>query len=74
MTQSEDGIDFKFKPVYHIVARSREVTDFEFHSFFERLKKRNQTMNPIHTYLTGPDLLRGIAYTGPVRQFTLANC
>ena len=37
VTQSEDGIDFKFEPVYHLVARSREVTDFEFHSFFERL-------------------------------------
>jgi hypothetical protein len=37
VTQSEDGIDFKFRPVYHLVARSREVTDFEFHSLFERL-------------------------------------
>lgn len=37
VTQSEDGIDFKFEPVYHLVARSREVTDFEFHSLFERL-------------------------------------
>jgi hypothetical protein len=31
-------------------------------------------MNPIHTYLTGPDLLRRIAYKGPERQVTLANC
>jgi hypothetical protein len=37
VTQSEDGIDFKFEPVYHLVASSREVTDFEFHSLFERL-------------------------------------
>lgn len=37
VTQSEDGIDYKFEPVHHLVARSREVTDFEFHSLFERL-------------------------------------
>jgi len=37
VTQSEDGIDFKFEPVHHLVALSREVTDFEFHSLFERL-------------------------------------
>jgi hypothetical protein len=37
VTQSEDGIDFKFEPVHHLVARSREVTDFEFHTHFERL-------------------------------------
>lgn len=30
-------------------------------------------MNPIHTYLTGPDPLRGITCTGPVRQLTLAG-
>jgi hypothetical protein len=37
VTQSEDGIDFKFEPVYHLVACSQEVTSFELLSIFERL-------------------------------------